>query len=55
MLTREPGDLPMSRSQRLPGGVHREWEITMPANIPNLFGGLCAPRADNFESAAPQI
>ena len=29
VLTREPGDLPMSRLQRLPGGVHREWEITM--------------------------
>ena len=37
VLTREPGDLPASRSQQLPGGVPWRWETTMAA-IP--AGGL---------------
>jgi hypothetical protein len=44
-LTREPGDLPASRSQQLPGGVPWRWETIMAA-IP--AGGL--RRASQFQS-----
>jgi hypothetical protein len=51
VLTREPGDLPASRSQQLPGGVPWRWETTMAAISD---GGLrCTARCQSNIFATP--